>query len=119
MSAVIGIFEDYYKKNKPLPVVLPGTQTRRFTHVKDTVNACIMAWKKNKNAHYAVINKKSYAITELAKLFTKNIRSVPKRPGERFESKVLKSIRGRKINNIFTKNRVREYIEEIKSLNER
>ncbi len=119
MSAVIGIFEDHYKKNKSLPVVLPGTQTRRFTHVKDTVDACIMAWKNNKNAHYAVINKKSYTINELAKLFSKNIKFVPKRLGERFESKVLKSIRGRKINNIFTKNRVREYVEEIKSLNER
>ena len=31
MSTVIGIFEDHYKKGKPLPVVRPGTQSRRFT----------------------------------------------------------------------------------------
>ena len=37
MSTVIGIFEDHYKKRKPLPVVRPGTQTRRFTHIDDTV----------------------------------------------------------------------------------
>ena len=38
MSTVIGIFEDHYKKGKALPIVKPGTQTRRFTHIDDTVN---------------------------------------------------------------------------------
>ena len=46
MSTVIGIFEDHYKRNKSLPVVKPGTQTRRFTHIDDTVNVCYLAWKK-------------------------------------------------------------------------
>ena len=46
MATIIGIFEDCYKKNKPLPVVKPGTQTRRFTHIIDTVGACLMAFKK-------------------------------------------------------------------------
>ena len=46
MSTVIGIFEDHYKKGKALPVVKPGTQTRRFTHIDDTVNICFLAWKK-------------------------------------------------------------------------
>jgi UDP-glucose 4-epimerase len=27
MATVIGIFEDYYVNNKPIPVVRPGTQT--------------------------------------------------------------------------------------------
>ncbi len=114
MSAVVGIFEDCYKKNKPIPVVLPGTQTRRFTHVKDTVETCLMAWKKNNNAHYAVVNKKSYSIIELAKLFSNKIKLMPARPGERFESKILGSIRGRKINNIFTKDRIKNYVYEFK-----
>ena len=38
MATVIGIFEDLYKKKKPLTVVKPGTQTRRFTHIKDTID---------------------------------------------------------------------------------
>ena len=37
MSTVIGIFEDAFKKNKPLPVVKPGSQSRRFTHINDTI----------------------------------------------------------------------------------
>ena len=46
MATVIGIFEDQYKQNKPLTVVKPGTQSRRFTHIEDTVKACFYAWKK-------------------------------------------------------------------------
>ena len=37
MSTVIGIFEDCYLRNLPLPVVKPGSQTRRFTHISDTI----------------------------------------------------------------------------------
>ena len=47
MSTVIGIFEDHYKSKKPLPVVRPGSQTRKFTHIDDTVEVCYLAWKKN------------------------------------------------------------------------
>ena len=36
MATVIGIFENQYLKNKPLTVVRPGNQTRRFTHIHDT-----------------------------------------------------------------------------------
>ena len=46
MATVVGIFEDQYEKNKPLTIVKPGTQTRRFTHIDDTVSICIEAWKK-------------------------------------------------------------------------
>ena len=46
MATVIGIFEDHYQKYKPLPVVKPGTQSRRFTHIQDTIEVCFKAWKK-------------------------------------------------------------------------
>ena len=46
MATVIGIFENQYKNNKPLTVVRPGTQSRRFTHIDDTVETCFYAWKK-------------------------------------------------------------------------
>ena len=45
MATVVGIFKDCFKKKK-LPVVKLGIQARRFTHVYDTVKACIFAWKK-------------------------------------------------------------------------
>ena len=86
MATVIGIFEEHFKKKKKLPVVRPGTQTRKFTHVNDTVKVCYEAWRLNKNRHYSIASKKSYSILELAKLFKSKIRFLPERPGERYLS---------------------------------
>ena len=86
MATVIGIFENCYKKNIPLPVVLPGTQTRRFTHIKDTVEICYYAWKKNKCRHYSISNKKSISIKNMAKFFKRKIKLLPTRKGERYAS---------------------------------
>ena len=86
MATVIGIFEEQYKQNKPLTVVKPGTQSRRFTHIYDTINVCYIAWKKNKCRHYSISNKKSYSILEVAKLFKTKIKFLPKRLGERYAS---------------------------------
>ena len=74
MATVIGIFEDQYLKNRPLPVVKPGSQSRRFTHIKDTVDICYKAWKKNKCRYYSISNKKSYSILEVAKLFKTKVK---------------------------------------------
>ena len=73
MATVIGIFEEQYKNNKPLTVVKPGTQSRRFTHIDDTIEACYFAWKKNMCRHYSISSKKSYTIMQVAKLFNKKI----------------------------------------------
>ena len=86
MATVIGIFENLYKKNLPLTVVRPGTQSRRFTHIDDTVTACYHAWRKNKCCHYSISNKKSYTILEVAKMFNSKIKLLPTRPGERYAS---------------------------------
>ena len=66
MATVVGIFEDHYLRNKKLPVVRPGTQSRRFTHIQDTIKICFEAWKLNKNKHYSISSKKSYSIIQLA-----------------------------------------------------
>ena len=91
MATVIGIFEDCYKKRLPLPVVKPGTQSRRFTHIDDTIKTCLMAWKENKCIHYTITNKKSFSILEVAKLFESKIRLIPERKGERYTSKLPNS----------------------------
>ena len=110
MATVVGIFEDYFKLGKKLPVVRPGTQERRFTHVFDTVNACIFAWKKNKSKHYSIASKKSYSIIELAKMFKSKIRYLPKREGERFASALTKMNLNNKIIRLSAKIKLRDYI---------
>jgi UDP-glucose 4-epimerase len=86
MATVIGIFEDCYINNKPLPVVKPGNQTRRFTHIDDTIEVCHTAWKNNKCKYYSISNKKSYSIEMVAKLFKSKIKYLPARRGERYAS---------------------------------
>jgi UDP-glucose 4-epimerase len=110
MATVVGIFEDYFKKKKKLPVVRPGTQVRRFTHVYDTVKACILAWKKNKCKHYSIASNQSYSIVELAKLFRSKIIYLPKRAGERYASALTKMNLNNKIIRLSAKIRLKDYV---------
>ena len=111
MATVVGIFEDCFRLGKKLPVVKPGTQERRFTHVFDTVKACIFAWKKNKSKHYSIASKKSYSIIELAKMFKSEIRYLPKRQGERYASALTKMNLNNKIIRLSAKVKLRDYIK--------
>ena len=111
MSTVIGIFEDHYKRKKPLPVVRPGTQSRRFTHISDTIDVCYQAWKKNLCRHYSISNKKKYSILEVAKLFKSKIKYLPKRPGERYASALTNINLSNKIHKEFGKISLKHYIQ--------
>ena len=110
MATVIGIFEDQYKKNKPLTVVKPGTQTRRFTHIEDTINTCIEAWSKNKCAHYSISHKKSYSIKKLAELFKTKIVYVKPRSGERYVSALTKTYQNNHIIQKYGKINLKDYV---------
>ena len=110
MATVVGIFEDHFSKGKKLPVVKPGTQARRFTHVLDTVKACIFAWRKNKCKHYSVASKQSFSIIELAKLFKSKIRFLPMRKGERFASALTKMNLNNRIVRLSAKIRLKDYV---------
>ena len=112
MSTLIGIFEDHYKKGKPLPVVRPGTQTRRFTHIDDTINICYLAWKKNLCRHYSIANKKTFSILEVAKMFKSRIKLLPKRPGERYASALINQNLSNKMYKYFGKINLKSYIEK-------
>ena len=112
MSTVIGIFEEAYKNNKPLPVVKPGTQTRRFTHIDDTVKICFLAWKKNLSRHYTISSKESLSIIEVAKMFKSKIKFLNKRPGERYASALTKMNLSNKVYRHFGKIKLSKYIND-------
>ena len=111
MSTVIGIFEDHYKRGRPLPIVKPGTQTRRFTHVSDTIDICYLAWKKNLCRHYSIANKKSYSLIEIAKMFNSKIKYLPKRAGERYSSALIKKNLSNKMHVHYGKIKLKDYIK--------
>ena len=110
MSTVIGIFEEAYNNKKPLPVVRPGTQTRRFTHIDDTIQVCYLAWKKNLSRHYTISSKESYSIIEVAKMFKSKIKYLKKRPGERYASALTKMNLSNKVYRYFGKIKLNDYI---------
>ncbi len=113
MATVIGIFEDCYKTKKPLTVVRPGSQSRRFTHIYDTVETCYLAWKKNKCRHYSISNYKSYSVLEVAKMFKCKIKFIKQRPGERYASALTSFSLKNKVFKFFGKIQLKEYIEKI------
>ena len=112
MSTVIGIFENKYINKKPLPVVRPGNQTRRFTHIDDTIKVCIEAWRKNKCRHYSIYSSKNYSIFEVAKMFNSKIIYLPKRKGERFASVLTKMNFNTKVYRRKGKIKLKDYIQK-------
>jgi len=113
MSTVIGIFEDQFRKKMPLTVVRPGSQSRRFTHINDTIEACYYAWKKNECKHYSISNRKSYTIIEVAKLFDTKIRFLPSRKGERYASALTTMNLSNKVHKMFGKINLKDYVANI------
>ena len=111
MATVIGIFEDQYSNKKTLTVVKPGTQSRRFTHINDTIEACYYAWKKNRCRHYSISNKKSYTILQVAKMFNSSIKLLPQRRGERYASALTNMNLSNKVHKMFGKINLKDYIK--------
>jgi UDP-glucose 4-epimerase len=111
MATVIGIFEDQYRNNRPLTVVRPGTQSRRFTHIKDTIDTCFYAWKKSQCRHYSISNKKSYTIIQVAKMFNSKIKFLATRRGERFASALTSLNLSNKVYKQFGKINLKDYIK--------
>ena len=74
-------------KNKPLPVVRPGSQTRRFTHISDTIEICYHAWKKT-NAGITQYQTKAFQFRSCQNVQNKN-NVFTKRKGERYASALI------------------------------
>ena len=113
MATVIGIFENQFKKKTPLTVVKPGNQSRRFTHISDTIQVCYIAWKKNRNKHYSISHKKSHTIIKVAKMFNSKIKLLPARKGERYASALTSMNLSNKVTKFFGKIDLKNYIKDI------
>ncbi len=110
MATVIGIFQNQYKKGKPLTIVRPGTQSRRFTHISDTIKVCYEAWKANKCAHYSISHKESFKIIEVANMFKSKIKYLPYREGERYASALTNMSMNKRVFKRFGKISLKDYV---------
>ena len=91
-------------------MVKPGTQTRKFTHIQDTISICYEAWIKGRCAHYSISHRKSYSIMQVAKMFEKKVRLLKARPGERYASALTKISLNNKIIQRYGKIHLKDYI---------
>ena len=112
MATVIGIFEEHFKKNESLPIVKPGTQSRKFTHISDTIKVCFDAWRKNKCRHYSISSKKNFTILEVAKMFESKVKYLPPRKGERYASALTSLNLSNKVFKKFGNTSLEKYIKD-------
>ncbi len=110
MATVIGIFEYQFINNQPLSVVRPGTQTRRFTHISDTVDICFKAWELKKCKHYSISHKKAFSIMKVAKMFNSKIKYIPSRQGERYASALTNMSLNNKVIQYYGKINLKDYV---------
>jgi UDP-glucose 4-epimerase len=85
-ATVIAKFKKLKQEGKPLPVVLPGTQLRNFTHITDIVNGLILVGENGSGDGYAIGNSKAYSILEVAELFDSELELLPERRGNRMSA---------------------------------
>ncbi|MDC2968847.1 NAD-dependent epimerase/dehydratase family protein [Candidatus Pelagibacter sp.] len=114
MATVIGIFQKQYKDKKPLTIVRPGNQTRKFTHIDDTINVCIEAWKNKKCAQYSISSKYDYSIIDIAKMFGGKIKFLPFREGERYASQLTKMNLSKQVIRKIAHIKIDDYIDNFK-----
>ena len=119
MATVIGIFEDQYLNNSKLTVVRPGYQTRKFTHIDDTIRVCFEAWKKDQNKHYSIFYNKNYSILAVAKMFNSKIKFLPFRRGERYASVLTKMNLNNRIIHRKGKINLKNYISNFIKINKK
>ncbi len=76
-GTVIEVFKQRYLKGEKCPVNGPGTQTRAFTHVSDTVSALICIGEKGESDEYAISAREVYSLIDVAALFGCEIELLP------------------------------------------
>jgi len=76
-GTIIETFKQNVEKGTPHDIRAPGTQTRAFTHVYDTVSALVCIADKGGNEEYAISSRDVCSISELAALFGGETRMLP------------------------------------------
>ena len=88
-GTVVEIFCQHYKKGEPCRVNAPGTQTRAYTHVLDTVDALITIAEKGEGDGFGIANEAdTFSPLQLAELYGLEVDIRPNRKTSRPSSNV-------------------------------
>ena len=111
-GTVIETFKQCYIKGQPCEVREPGTQTRAFTHVADTVAGIILAGAKGEGDDYGISAAEVYSLLEVAKMFGCPVKMVPptktSRSADAVDSAKIKALGWQQTKTL------KDYIEAIK-----
>ena len=88
-ATVIAKFLNLQSHNKKLYITKPGTQTRNFTHIDDTINALEMIADKGFGDEYGIASPQSYTVNEVAQLISSNIGYLDENEANRQSSLIL------------------------------
>ncbi len=88
-ATVIGKFISLANKGSNyLPVTLPGTQRRNFTHIDDVISGLKLVALHGSGDNYCIASDKSFSIIEIAKILKIKIKFFPSKMGNRKDSKM-------------------------------
>lgn len=82
-GTVIEIFFQHLKNNEPCKVNGPGTQTRNYTHVSDTVDALVLIAEKGQGDEYGIASTVAYSPLDVAALYGLEVDLQPPRKTSR------------------------------------
>jgi len=88
-ATLIAKYLKLYKEGMPLPVVLPGTQKRNFTHINDIIHGLLYVAEYGEGDGYGIGSEESFSVIEVTKMFPSNISMLPKRKGNRMSAGVV------------------------------
>ena len=88
-ATVIAKFIRRKKLNQKLQITKPGTQTRNFTHIDDTINALHIIAEKGQGDEYGIAASESYTIHEVAKLISDDIEYIKENSANRLSSNLI------------------------------
>jgi UDP-glucose 4-epimerase len=82
-ATLVGIFEKQHRLGEPLTIVEPGTQTRDFTHIDDTIAGLLLCAEHGKGDGYLIGAGREWSILEVAEMFGDEYTLIPAKRGER------------------------------------
>ena len=110
-GTVIETFKQNFLSKKPHQVRSPGTQTRTFTHIDDTVAGIILVGEKGKGDGYGISAKESISLLDVAKMFGGDIEMLPPtkttRPHSVVDTKKIEKLGWKQTKTL------KEYIQEV------
>jgi len=113
-GTVIEIFRQKLIAGEPLTVRSPGTQSRIYTSVDDTVEGLVLVGEKGEQDEYSIAAQESYPILEVAEMFGGQIEMLPARSTSRPSADVDTDTAKLQALGWQQKHQLKDYIEEIK-----